>query len=279
MNKDEFRSASKEVWDKMAEGWDANREYMWETSKPVGEWLVEKLDPRNGQTLLELAAGVGDTGFVAARLVGDEGRLISTDFAPSMVEGARRRAGELGITNVEFRVMDAEHMDLDNESVDGVLCRWGYMLMSDPGAALMETRRVLKRGGRLCFSVFAQADQNPWAALPAKALVEGGLMEAPSPESPGILALGDKERLTELLSEAGFSGHIIEEVPITWRHRDFDGYWRFLTEVAGAIAALIESLPPEEQAAARETIRSVVSEFQTESEIALPGVALNVMTQ
>ncbi|MGI9316535.1 MAG: class I SAM-dependent methyltransferase, partial [bacterium] len=155
MKKDEFRRASKNVWEKMAEGWDVNREYMWETSKPVGEWLVEKLAPRDGQTLLELAAGVGDTGFVAAGLIGAEGCLISTDFAPSMVDGARRRADELGITNAEFRVMDAENMDLYTESVDGVLCRWGYMLMSDPGAAFKETRRVLRPGGRLCFSVFA----------------------------------------------------------------------------------------------------------------------------
>jgi len=142
MDNDEFRSASKNVWDKMAQGWDVNREYMWETSKPVGEWLVEKLSPSNGQTLLELAAGVGDTGFVAAKLVGDEGRLISTDFSPAMVDGARRRSVELGITNAEFYVMDAEKMDLETESVDGVLCRWGYMLMSDPGEALKETRRV-----------------------------------------------------------------------------------------------------------------------------------------
>lgn len=279
MNEDEFRRASKKVWDKMAQGWDINREYMWETSKPVGEWLVEKLAPRDGQTILELAAGVGDTGFVAARLVGAEGRLISTDFAPSMVDGARRRADELGIPNAEFRVMDAENMDLDTESVDGVLCRWGYMLMSDPGAAFKETRRVLRPGGRLCFSVFAGPEQNPWAALPARTLVEDGFMEPPVPGSPGILALGDKERLQSLLDDAGFSGHVIAEVPITWRHRDFAGYWQFLTEVAGAIAALIESLPPDKQAAAREAMQSAVSEFQTESEIALPGVTLNVVTQ
>jgi ubiquinone/menaquinone biosynthesis C-methylase UbiE len=279
MDNDEFRRASKNVWDKMAQGWDVNREYMWETSKPVGEWMVEKLSPSKGQTLLELAAGVGDTGFVAAELVGDEGRLISTDFSPAMVDGARRRADELGITNAEFYVMDAEKMDLETESVDGVLCRWGYMLMSDPGEALKETRRVLKPGGRLCFSVFAGPEQNPWAALPARALVEGGFMKAPAPGSPGILALGDRERLHSLLVEAGFSNYNIEEVPITWRHSDFDGYWQFLTEVAGAIAALIESLTQDEQAAARVAMQSAVSDFQTESEIALPGLTLNVVTQ
>jgi ubiquinone/menaquinone biosynthesis C-methylase UbiE len=279
MDNDEFRRASKNVWDKMAQGWDVNREYLWETSKPVADWMVEKLSPSAGHTLLELAAGVGDTGFVAAELVGDEGRLISTDFSPAMVEGAQRRADELGITNAEFNVMDAENMDLENESVDGVLCRWGYMLMSDPSKALKETRRVLKSGGRLSFSVFAGPEENPWAALPARTLIEGGFMEAPVPGSPGILALGDRERLANLLAETGFSEHIIEAVPITWRYRDFEGYWRFLTEVAGAIATLIESLPQAEQVAAREAMQSAVSDFQTGSEIALPGVTLNVLAQ
>ena len=85
--------------------------------------------------------------------------------------------------------------------------------------------------------------------------------------------------MESLLAEAGFTGHVIEEVPITWCHRDFDGYWQFLTEVAGAIAALIESLQPDKQAGAREAMQSAVAEFQTGSEIALPGVTLNVVTQ
>jgi len=279
VNKEAFRRASRNVWEKMAGGWDANRDYIWETSKPVGEWLVAKLEPQKGETLLELAAGMGDTGFVAADLIGAQGRLISSDFAPAMVDGARRRADELGITNADFRVMNAENMDLDSESVDGVICRWGYMLMGDPGAALKETRRVLKPGGRLGLSVFATPEQNPWAAVPVRALVEGGFMEAPAPGSPGILALGDRERLESLLTEAGFTELLVDEVPLTFRHRDFEGYWQFLTEVAGAIAALIESLPSGEQSAAKKTIATAVSPFQTENEIALPGVTLNVLAR
>jgi ubiquinone/menaquinone biosynthesis C-methylase UbiE len=65
-----------------------------------------------------------------------------------MVEVARRRAEELGLANVEPRVLDAERMDLDDSSVDGIVCRFGYMLMADPAAALAESRRVLREGGR-----------------------------------------------------------------------------------------------------------------------------------
>jgi SAM-dependent methyltransferase len=125
VNPDDFRQRSKAVWDAMAAGWEKKRAYMWSVSKPVSEWLIASLDVRPGQTLLELACGPGDTGLAAAPLLGPAGRLIMTDFAPNMVDAARRRGAELGLTNVQYRVMDAERMDLPDAAVDGVLCRWG----------------------------------------------------------------------------------------------------------------------------------------------------------
>ena len=82
------------------------------------------------------------------------GGVILSDQAEAMLEGARARAGELRLTNVEFQVWNAEWIDLPVASVDAVLCRWGYMLMADPGAALSETRRVLRPGGRVAFAVW-----------------------------------------------------------------------------------------------------------------------------
>jgi len=138
---------------------------------------------------------------------------------------------------------------------------------------------VLRPGGRLVFSVFAGPDQNPWAALPVKALIEAGLMQAPAPGSPGIMALGNRKRLDDLVRGAGFNEHAIEEVPITWRFEDFDGYWQFLTEVAGAIATLIAALPAGKQSTARDAIRRAIADFDSDSGVALPGVTLNVVAR
>jgi SAM-dependent methyltransferase len=195
-----------------------------------------------------------------------------------MVEAARRRGAELGLTNVEYRVMDAERMDLPDESVDGVICRWGYMLMADPAMALRETRRVLRRGGRLCFSVFASAEQNPWAAMPARVLIEGGHMAPPAPEAPGILALANLDRIKRLLADAGFSPPRTEEVPIVWSFESADEYWSFLKEVAGALAAVIAALPEDRQHAVRQKIEDRLGPFRRDGGYALPGVCLNVMT-
>jgi cyclopropane fatty-acyl-phospholipid synthase-like methyltransferase len=70
---DEYRDASLRIWEEMTAGWEGHRRSVWEASHGVGEWLVDALDPQPGETVLELAAGVGDTGFAAARRLGAEG--------------------------------------------------------------------------------------------------------------------------------------------------------------------------------------------------------------
>src|SRR3954451_3505508 len=154
-----------ENWAAMAAGWERAREERERVAAPITEWLVRALAPEPGDVVLELAAGQGDVGFAVARLLGERGRLISTDFSAAMLEIAARRGEELGLTNVEFREIDAEDLDLQEDSVDRVVCRWGYMLMPNPAAALAETRRVLRPGGRLAFAVWANGELNPWASL------------------------------------------------------------------------------------------------------------------
>ena len=150
MDTDEHRRASLENWSTMAAGWERRRSEIDAIVSPVRNWLVHELAPLPGDTILELAAGPGDTGLAAAALVGPEGRLIATDFSPEMIEIARRRADELGVENVEFQVMDAERLELDNDSVDGVICRFGFMLMAD---RLNEMRSVFTELMRLAHSL------------------------------------------------------------------------------------------------------------------------------
>ncbi len=85
---------------------------MRDLSAPVSHWMIDAVDPQPGQRVLELAAGLGETGFLAAEMVAPVGGLITSDQADAMLDGARRRANELGLTNVEFQVFNAEWIDL-----------------------------------------------------------------------------------------------------------------------------------------------------------------------
>jgi SAM-dependent methyltransferase len=274
METEDYRRTSYEAWVAMAPGWERWRAQLEEAMAPVRTWLIGELAPRPGDTVLELSAGAGDTGFAAAAIVGEHGRLISTDFSPDMVEVARRRGAELALENVDYRVMDAERIDLDADSVDGVLCQSGYMLMADPAAALSETRRVLRPGGRLALSVWGAPERNPWASIGGRILVERGHMPPPEPGSPGIFSMASEERTRALLEGAGLTAVRTEEVPMRWTFRNLDEYERWVTEVAGAFAMVVRGLSADERDALMSQLAEAFVPFAADGGYVLPGAAL-----
>ena len=273
----EYRKASHENWQRMASGWESWTDFLARTTRPVTEQLVSALAPEPGQTILELAAGVGVVGFTAAPMLGDGGRLIMTDFAEEMLEAARRRGASLGVTNVDYRVMDAERMDLEDDCVDGVLCRWGYMLMADPAAAFVETRRVLRQGGRLSFAVWGAPEDNPFVTTVARVLVERGHLPPPEPGVPGIFALADPGRIEELVTGAGFERPQLSEVRVAFVYRDIDEFWRYTNEISGPLAAVIAELDERERSNVRTEVEASVEQFRGDTGYELPGVAITAL--
>jgi SAM-dependent methyltransferase len=226
------REASLTHWEEAASGWVARQAAIRELSAPVSHWMIDAADPQPGQRVLELAAGLGETGFLAAEMVAPVGGVITSDQADAMLDGARKRAGELNLTNVEFQVLNAEWIDLPVASVDIVLCRWGYMLMADPAAALLETRRVLRPEGHVALAVWDGIEHNPWALLPGAELLERGLIAPPEPDAPGPFALGDRQRMRDLLEQAGFAEVWVERIELTQRAANFDEFWETTLDIA-----------------------------------------------
>lgn len=171
------------TWNRVAEAY-AHRRGRSDATKPAHDWIVEQVDPQPGQVILDLAAGAGDLGHRIASMVSPGGRIICSDLAPGMVDVARTIGNERDLDSVEYRVMDAQHMDLDDGSVDAIVCSAALMLMPDPDAVFAEARRVLRPGGVLAFSVFTTAAENPWVSVPVRVFVERGTstrLPAPAP--------------------------------------------------------------------------------------------------
>jgi SAM-dependent methyltransferase len=268
------KKRSREIWDEMASGWERQNELIWRASESLAVWMVDALDPSPEQTILDIAAGPGDTGFLAAER---GARLISTDFAPEMSAVASRAARARGLDNVECRQLDAEKMDLPDASVDGVLCRWGFMLMQDPAAALGECKRVLRPDGKLVFSVWGAPGANPWVTIPSAVAASQGLIEPPDGRAPGgMFSMADESGVRAMLGDAGFQRVELSTFPISWQFDgDFEGVWSFYTELAGAVAALVQSLPSDTLAAFKEGVRAAADEYRTGSGYVIPGEVLN----
>jgi ubiquinone/menaquinone biosynthesis C-methylase UbiE len=262
-----------EGWDELAPRWERGRRLLWESTRAVSEWLVDRLDPHPGDTILDVAAGTGETGFLAARR---GARLISSDRSPAMVAAARRVAAALGVRGVEFRVLDAAALDLPDASVDGVLSRFGYVLRGDPPPALREIRRVLRPGGRFAFAVWAEREANPWMTVPVEVMVERGHLRPPGAEARRLSARRNPSAIARLLAEAGFGEPEVEALPVAYRFADADELWLFASELRGPVAEALRGLGAAERAAVRAALERRANRAGEGFE--LGGVALCVVT-
>jgi SAM-dependent methyltransferase len=251
----------RELWRRGAEGWERRQGSLREKTAPVSEWLVEAIDAQPGQRVVELAAGPGETGFMAARRLGPEGRLLSTDQAPEMVEVARRRAAQLGLDNVDFAVADAQQLELEPGSFDAALCRWGYMLMAEPDEAMRRTRLALREGGRLALATWDRPDRNLWLAAPVMALVAQGALPPPNPGDPSPFALHDPGDLERRLRAAGFGSARAERLELSQPYPSFDDYWEETLDLAAPIAEAVAGLAPDGREAVQAATRQTLSPF------------------
>jgi SAM-dependent methyltransferase len=272
---DTLRAQMLDRWELAASGWGKRAEDVRDHGMPVSLWMIEHLSLQPSQRVLELAAGPGDTGFLAAELIAPGGTLISSDGADAMLELARSRAEKLQIHNVEFKSLELEWIDLPTASVDAVLCRWGLMLSVDPAAAAREMRRVLRPGGRLALAVWADAADNPWATIPTGALIELGLLEPPDPTQPGMFSLAGPEVLSELLRSAGFVDVVVEPVPVHRHYSDLDAFIAETSDLSGMFIRALADASEQQRAAVREAIAQRAKPFiSADGTVSLPGQSL-----
>jgi ubiquinone/menaquinone biosynthesis C-methylase UbiE len=269
---DTYRKESRARWGVQARGWSARAEEVARATMPVSVWMVDALGLQPGHEILELAAGTGEVGFLAAEQIVPGGTLISSDFSPEMLTAAQARAEQLGITNVRFRQIDAEGIDQPAASLDGVLCRWGYMLMADGEAALRETRRVLKPGARVALAAWTGPGENPWASIPSRELVERGHMERPDPSVPSQFAWARAGTIEEHLDAAGFTEYEVDTLDFVNVFASFDDWIAIQIDLASRFREGLERL----DAAEREDVLAAVREqairyVQEDGSVVLPA--------
>lgn len=262
---------SARAWSEVASGWERRDAWVSSGSRPVTERLLERLDPQQGERMLEVGGGLGEVGRLVAERVGPEGRVLISDQAAAMAEAARRHSE--GLDNVGVQVVDAQAMELESESFDGVVSRYSYMLMPDPAAGLAETRRVLRPGGRLAFAVWAAAADNPWGSAIGRTMIDLGLADPPEPDAPGPFRLADPERVRSLVADAGLAQPRVDEVEIAMRYASFDEYWEVTQDLAMSLREALTRISAAEADELRTRVRDSLAKYDGADGVAIPGLA------
>ncbi|MEO7195425.1 MAG: class I SAM-dependent methyltransferase [Pseudonocardiaceae bacterium] len=153
--------------------------------------------------VLDVGCGIGQTTREAARLA-SAGSVTGVDLSARMLELARRRVEEEGLTNVRFEQADAQVADLGVDRYDRVISRNGVMFFGDPIAAFANLARALKPDGRMVLLVWQSLAENEWFGEFVSAIAAGRGIPPPQPDGPGPFSLGDADRVRAVLTAAGF---------------------------------------------------------------------------
>jgi SAM-dependent methyltransferase len=199
---------------------------------------------RPGMRVLDIGSGPGDVSLIAARLVGPTGSVLGVDAAPAMVELARTRAAEQGVSTTHFTQATVDEIAPD-EPVDAVIGRLILMHLPDPAATLRQLSFFVRPGGIVAFSENDITGTRSIPDLPLFGQVSAGIVRAF--EAMGLSARFGTT-LHRVFTDAGLGApRLTQGTPIgTAADADMLGYaaevWRLVSPIAEREGFAIEEL-------------------------------------
>ncbi len=266
---EDIREQQRQIWNEFSSGWQKQDTFVMAWLAPVGAALLDTLELKDGDHVLDVSTGTGEPGLTAAARVGS-GSVVATDVAEDMVRIAAENARQRGIKNFAVRVADANALPFENDIFDAVVCRFGVMYFADPPAGARELRRVLRPGRKLAMSAWTDAAKNPWATTAGTIVRETLSLPTPPPDSPGVFRHAAHGTLTALFHDAGLRD--LEEKEVTGRVI-FDSpehYWTFILDVVAPVAKPLASVDEATRERVRQAVLNAARRYEHEGRIVFP---------
>jgi SAM-dependent methyltransferase len=198
-------AAQIEYWNTSAgETWARFQEALDRQVEPLGLAAMDVLCPAEGEHIVDIGCGCGQTSLALAARVRPTGSVVGVDISQPMLDVAFRRPRTADI-QVTFRKLDAQTGDLGDDLFDAAFSRFGVMFFSDPVAAFANIRASLKPDGRLAFVCWRTPNENPWMQAPLQAALPLlPPLAPPDPAAPGPFAFADPSRVRSILADSGY---------------------------------------------------------------------------
>jgi len=183
---------------------------------PLSERMLDLAGVGPGVRVLDLATGSGEPALRAARRVAPDGFVVGLEKDAGVLEIAREKARQGGISNLDLRWADATSpVEAPPRHFHVVTVRWGLMYMSAPAAALMKAHEALLPAGVLVAALWAEPDRVPYYTLPRRLLERYRKLPDIDIDAPGPFRYSDLERIAHAFAAAGFSIDHVEEMDVT----------------------------------------------------------------
>ena len=270
---EEIREQQKATWNKFSPGWKKWDEITMEWLKPMGDEIIRRIQPKDGDTILDVASGTGEPGLTIASTM-KTGKVILTDLAEDMLAITRENAARRGIKNIETRACDVCELPFPDNTFDSISCRFGFMFFPDMLLAAKEMYRVLKPGGRIATAVWNVPEKNFWVTATMGAINRNIEMPVPPQGSPGIFRCAKDGLMTNLFSQAGFKNVSQTEVPGNIKSHTADVYWELMTEIAAPVVAGLSKADDAMKAKIKGEVFKALNEKYSDGNIVVDSNAL-----
>lgn len=264
-----------EYWNAQAgEHWAASYERYDDLLGGYGRAAISALDVEADEHVLDVGCGAGGMTLDIARLLAPRGTVVGIDLSRQMIAVARERAAAEGLTNVEFIDGDVTTHPFEPSSFHAFTSRFGVMFFEDPAAAFRRLAQLLLPGGRAAFVCWQAESANEWMTVPMDAMTKH-VPPPPKgdPHAPGPFALADADRLTSLLTNAGFADVIAEPIQMDQRlGADVDDAIGFMMG-RSSVQALFAGATDDARNAAIASVREVLGPHARDGGVFLSGAA------
>jgi ubiquinone/menaquinone biosynthesis C-methylase UbiE len=216
---------------------------------PLSERMLDLAGVGPGMRVLDLATGPGEPALRAARRVAPDGLVVGLELDDRVLELAREKARQSGISNLDLRRADATAShEVPSNCFHVVTVRWGLMYMSAPGAALVNANKALLPTGVLVAALWAEPDRAPYYTLPRRLLERYRASSGIDFEAPGPFRYSDLQRINHDFTGAGFSLDHVEEMEVTIFETESDTEMVEWVRSLG-LTRLLNGLPEDDQRA------------------------------